>query len=70
MKRRQFNTMLGAAGLSLSEKSHAMESSVVPVPPEVIQLSKNGWMPNNENLPVLLYRNAVSIERPRSCGTL
>jgi uncharacterized protein YjlB len=39
-----------------------MEPSVALTEPDVIQLSKNGWMPNNEHLPVLLYRNAVSIE--------
>ncbi len=26
--------------------------------PEAMLLRKNGWMPNNERLPVLLYRNA------------
>jgi uncharacterized protein YjlB len=30
----------------------------------MIQLSRNGWMPNNEHLPVLLYRNAVAVEGP------
>jgi len=54
--------MLGAAGLSLSQHSHAMEPSAAQVQPEAIQLSKNGWMPNNEQLPVLLYRNAVTIQ--------
>ncbi len=29
-------------------------------PPEVMQLSRNGWMPNNEALPVLLYRSAFA----------
>ncbi len=28
------------------------------VKPEVLQLSRNDWMPNNEVLPVLLYRGA------------
>jgi uncharacterized protein YjlB len=30
--------------------------------PEIIQLSRNGWMPNNEQLPALLYRNAIPVE--------
>lgn len=27
--------------------------------PEVLRLSRNGWVPNNETLPVLLYRDAI-----------
>ena len=30
--------------------------------PEVLRLSRNGWMPNNEALPVLLYRGALVAE--------
>jgi uncharacterized protein YjlB len=33
--------------------------SETTVQPEMLHLSKNGWMPNNEHLPVLLYRNAI-----------
>ena len=33
---------------------------MISVHPEVIQLTRNGWMPNNEYLPVLVYRNAIS----------
>jgi uncharacterized protein YjlB len=27
--------------------------------PEILRLERNGWMPNNPRLPVLLYRNAL-----------
>jgi uncharacterized protein YjlB len=62
MKRRQFNTILGSAALSRSEQAQAAEASAAAMHPDVIQLSQNGWMPNNEHLPVLFYRDAVSLE--------
>lgn len=30
--------------------------------PEILHLARNGWMPNNERLPVLLYRAAIPID--------
>ncbi len=39
-----------------------MEASAALIQPQVIQLSKNGWMPNNEHLPVLRYRKAFGVE--------
>lgn len=30
------------------------------IEPEVLRLARNGWMPNNEDLAVLLYRGALS----------
>lgn len=62
MQRRQFNTMLGAARLNLAKQGDGIEPPVKAIHPEQIQLSRNGWMPNNEQLPVLLYRYAIIIE--------
>jgi uncharacterized protein YjlB len=64
MKRRQFSAILGAAGLGLSRQNSAADSAVPAVHPEVIQLSQNGWMPNNQHLPVLLYRKAFRTNGP------
>ena len=58
MKRREFNTILSAAGFSLSQQSQAANS----IQAEAIPLSRNGWMPNNAHLPVLLYRGAIQAE--------
>lgn len=55
---------MSAAALSLPGQGRAAEASAVSIHPEVIQLSRNGWMPNNERLPVLLYPNAVSLKDP------
>jgi uncharacterized protein YjlB len=48
--RRKFTALLGAAGLAGAE-----------VKPEVLRLSRNRWMPNNERLPVLLYRGVLDV---------
>lgn len=50
--RRDFSVLLGA--LSLGQAGGASGE------PEVLQLKRNGWMPNNEQLPVLLYRGIAS----------
>jgi uncharacterized protein YjlB len=69
MDRRAFAAMLGALGLgSTRALSAAREGAVSGVgaggahDPGILRLSRNGWMPNNEHLPVLLYRNMMHAE--------
>ena len=64
--RRRFTTMLASIGLSTGPNIWAADQGNAigggnggTKDPEVMQLSRNGWMPNNERLPVLLYRSAV-----------
>ncbi|HUB77824.1 MAG TPA: hypothetical protein VMB03_03455 [Bryobacteraceae bacterium] len=30
------------------------------IEPEILRLTRNGWMPNNQRLPVLIYRSAAA----------
>jgi uncharacterized protein YjlB len=67
MSRRRFGRILTALGLApaLSAFKADGEGPAGPSPsgdPEVIWLSRNGWMPNNERLPVLLYRGALDAQ--------
>lgn len=69
MDRRAFAAMLGAMGLGSVRALRAAPEGVAmgggnggTNDPEVLQLSRNGWMPNNEHLPVLLYRDVMQAQ--------
>jgi uncharacterized protein YjlB len=61
MERRRFNAMLGTAGLDLAGASGSAREPQHGTKPEILRLSRNGWVPNNEQLPVLLYRTAIPV---------
>ena len=59
MDRRQFAAaMLSAVGLS-SPESNLGQRGVDE--PEMLQLSRNGWVPNNDRLAVLIYHNVLDV---------
>ena len=55
--RRQFTAMLAAFGIPADKPAFAGSAPVL----EILPLSRSGWMPNNERLPVLIYRAAIAV---------
>ncbi len=60
MKRRRFNALLGNLGVgsALADSARGQRAAVEP---QILRLSRNGWVPNNQRLPVLLYRGAIAV---------
>ena len=63
LSRRRFGQIVTALGFSPGLRGLAAESGdssgAGTIEPEVLRLERNGWMPNNPRLPVLLYRGAL-----------
>lgn len=56
LDRRQFNSFITAVGLTAPG---SILSQSRQADPELLQLSRNAWVPNNDLLPVLIYREIL-----------
>lgn len=60
MDRRSFNRMAAIAAAGSSVRGLGAGSAPESSAPESFILGRNGWMPNNDRLPVVLYRGAIT----------
>src|SRR5882672_3661694 len=60
MARRLDKTFDTPTGLTATPESSS-EPERSSLEPEVLRFTRNGWVPNNERLPVLLYRAALPV---------
>jgi uncharacterized protein YjlB len=61
---RRWNETFDRQGRLATTPEFPSEPEVSRAELEVLRLTRNGWVPNNERLPVLLYRAAISIIGP------
>jgi uncharacterized protein YjlB len=61
IKSRRFNAALAVGGLLPATGTVAFADTSSPrvVQPETLSFAANGWIPNNQRLPVLVYRSAI-----------
>lgn len=68
MNRRRFNSIVAA--LSLSASSQAFAGTDSAPEPEILRLARNGWVPNNDRLPVLLYHSIFSPDKTKDPASM
>jgi uncharacterized protein YjlB len=65
LQRRRFNTAIALGGLLPAAGTLAATDATAAAPqPDSFRFAANGWIPNNPDLPVLVYRRAVPIAGP------
>lgn len=65
LRRRNLNVTLALGGLLPVGRALARNGGAFGiVEPEVLRFLDNGWIPNNQRLAVLVYRNAIRVQGP------